>query len=103
MSARTHSTFAAFIGPGLTLLTAASAYVNGVMSAVTTTLFALTVLWSLVETALQTYTPVSLIELDGPAPLDSRANDTDASAPDTPAGTIVPFSDPNPRHAERAA
>jgi hypothetical protein len=103
MSTPIRSTLSASIGPGLTLLTAASAYVNGPMSTITTLAFVLTVIWGLAETALLSYTPIASIDLDEPTRLSTGMDDAPAPALEVPAENIVPFPDPNPRHARRAA
>ncbi|MBE2212763.1 MAG: hypothetical protein IAE82_02755 [Opitutaceae bacterium] len=103
MSTPTRSIFSASIGPALTLSTAVSAYVNGPLAAMTTVAFGLTVVWGIVEIALLSYTPIASIDLDGPSALESEASHDSARLTDTASDKIVPFSDPNPEHARRAA
>jgi len=98
MSTPTRSILSASIGPGLTLFTAISAYVNGPLAAITTIAFGLTVVWGIIEIAILTYTPISSIELDGPSLLE-MPEENSAEADDK----LVAFDGAHTPDARRAA
>lgn len=100
MSTSIRSTLSASIGPGLSVITACSAYFNGALALTTTISFGLAVAWSIIEVVLRSYTPIDSIELDGPSLLANDTTSSTAAACD--AGNVVAFSDPNPWR-ERAA
>jgi len=103
MSTPTRSFLSASIGPAMTVLTAVSAFINGPLSAATTIAFGLTVVWGIIEIAFLSYTPIASIELPGPSLLEDTAETQETAMLDDSTDKVIPFSDPNPSHAQRAA
>lgn len=103
MSTLSRSIVPASIGPALTVVTAASALLNGPMATLTTIAFVLTVVWGIIEIAFLSYTPIASIELDGPSLLEDGVVRGTAEVSEENSAAVVPFPDPNPQHVPRAA